>query len=38
MVSLFVLPFSLSSRVMRDTAAPTPMTTAKIGSIAREMM
>lgn len=38
MVSLFVLPFSFSSRLMRDTAAATPMATAKMGSIAREMM
>ena len=38
MVWLVVLPFSFSSRLMRVTAAPSPMATAKMGSIAREMM
>lgn len=38
MISFLVLPFSFSSRLMRVTAAPSPIATAKIGSMARDMM
>ena len=37
-VSRVVLPFSFSSRLMRNAAAETPINTAKIGSATREMM
>lgn len=38
MISFVVLPFSFSSRLMRVTAAPIPIATAKMGSMTREMM
>ena len=37
-VSLALLPFSFSSRLIRNVAAETPMKRAKIGSATREMM